>query len=1194
MLRVQLLGPLVVVDGDGRDLTPPGARERNGLAALAVVAPDPLSTERLAAELYRERPAADPRNAVQAMVSRLRRALGRSAGAIETTANGYRLVDVGLDVDQAERLLRQAMGADEPARATEILAEAAALWHGPSLDGLEGELIEAERLRIDALRCDAEDAVLRRRTDRPADATTDPDLVADLEAAVRAEPLRESRWDLLMLALYRAGRQADALRSFQRARGLLAEHLGLEPGPTLTALEQRILAHDPTLDQPRSSAVDTPPTTTGPDGSAAPAERLPTGTLSVLLCDVEGSVRRWEADPGDTAEEIERLHQRWNQEVEARGGIVVKSTGDGILAVFATAGDAVVATAAAMADQRRSSLAVRAALHTGSLTPVDDDYRGPVVNRCARLLDLSTGGQILVSGPTAELARPQLALADDGDGPRVGLRDLGSQWLRDVPEPMAVHQVTGPGLQATFPPLPSRDPASLPRPPGRLVGRDELVERVTGLVGEHGLVTLLGPGGIGKTSTALAVAWQALDGRPVTFVDLARVEDPHAVADRLAEAVASGHAEDDDRPAADRLADRLTTATDLVVIDNAEHVLDAVATVVEQVVAHQLKGSFLVTSRQPLGLADEIMVGVPPLEVPADGDDLATTGRSPSVELFLARARAGRPDFTLADGLLPVVAHICRRLDGIPLAIELAAGRASLLSVDDIAARLDDQLRLLRQVRSQRERRHRSLEAVVGWSVDQLSPPTREIFARLSVMAGSFGLDGLESLLHHSRLEHGNLEHGNLEHGGLEHGGVEHGNLEHGGVEHGGLEHGGVDQADAIEALDELDGASLITVESGGGRFRMLEPIRQYAAAELSARRLEESTRRAHARWIIDLARAAYASRGDERVPARARIDAESDHVLAALTWVADSGQADLAGELAYPIGWWFLTGDARLGERILRRLMAIADREADPLGWANVILGLGVATAAHPRSEVSDHSLAAIELFDQHDHPDRGLARLAVVFAQTGGSDIELPLRLLDEAERLTSSDDTFAHALIDVSMLALQSVVHLIDPDRIDPSEPVERGRRAAEVFRSVGENWALATTLAELGRLLQRLGRLEDAERCFLESIELFERNDNHSIHYVLSELGRMASQQGHHERADRYHTEALRVARLDGNDGCLALSLAGLAYSAQHRDQRDRAIELYREALDLVADSILEAGWMEWKQELTRLEAEAAEA
>ena len=1158
MLQIGLLGPLVVVDDDGADLTPAGGRERNGLATLAVVSPESLSTERLAVELYRERGTTDPRNAVQAMVSRLRRALGRSAGSVETTTNGYRLVDVTIDVDEAERLLREALAADDIGAAADLLDEARRLWRGPTLEGLDGDLIDAERLRIDGLRHDVEDVLLDRRvrsageTDRGGRASrTHHDLIGDLEASVRDQPLREQRWELLMLSLYRAGRQADALRAFQRARALLAEHLGLDPSPGLMDLERRILDHDPDLDPDpgTDTTVESDPDRT-PHAPARPLSALPSGTLSVLMCEVEGSVRRWEADPTDTAADIERLHRVWGSAVKAGGGFVVSrsgtSMGDGIVAVFETADRAVRAAADAMADTDGSELAVKAAIHTGSLHPADDgEYRGQVVNRCARLLDLVRGGQILVSGTTAELVRDHLGDGSDDD---LGLRELGSHWLRDVPEPMLLWQVTGPALRSSFPPLRSKEQASLPRLRSRLLGRDSLVERIAGLVAEDPLVTLLGPGGIGKTTTAVAVGWEVLGGRLVTFVDLARVDDPAVVAERLAEAVVPGH-DDDHRPPTTRLVDRLAWNTDLVIIDNAEHVIDAVTEVVDEVLAADLKGSFLITSRQPLGLTDELIVGVPPLEVPDDDDDLGTTGRSPSVTLFLERARTLRPGFGVSDGLLPVVAHICRRLDGMPLAIELAAGRASVLSIDDIAARLDDQLRLLRQVRSQRDRRHRSLEAVVQWSVDQLSPAAREVFERVSVMTGGFDLDGLEQLLDQCRL----------------------------------------DGLDALEAIDELHGASLITVEHGGSRFRMLEPIRQFAAAALTARGQETATRRAHAGWITNLAADAHRRRDPSRAEARTRLDTEADQVLAALSWIADADQADLAGELAYPVGWWFLTTDARAGERVLRRLLPVVDPNVDPLGWAKVVLGLGMATAAHPNSEVVDHSLEALGIFDEHDHPDRGLVRLAALFSQTGGTDFDLPLRLLADADHMVPHDDRFGRALVDMSTMIVNSILLGLQSTDADGPEAVERGERAMAVFREYGEMWALGTTLGEMGRLHQRLGDLEAAEACYLESLELFEGEDHHGTHYVLTELARLAVDRGQLGRADRFNVEAMRIAEQDGNGGCVASTLAGMAYTADARGEVERATDLYRQALQMTSDTIIEVGRADWEKALERLES-----
>lgn len=1154
MVHLQLLGPLLVRDDDGNDLTPPGAREREGLVTLAVVSPDSLSTERIAAELYRDRATTDPRNAVQAMVSRLRRSLGRSAGAIETTTNGYRLVDAELDLDEADRLLSASLVAPDPSTAAALFGEAVDLWHGPTLDGLNGELIDNERLRVDALRADAEDAVLERRLHGGDDAGDGSagNLVGALEAAVRTEPFREKRWELLMRALYRDGRQAEALRAFQRARSLLSNHLGLEPGPTLARLEQQILAHDPALDvdpAEREAADLTDPATAGErveNAAGEPLTDLPGGTVTVLMCDVVGSVQRWETAPDDTARAIEHLHEIWAAATAATGGQLVKSTGDGVLAVFATAGSAVLAAAEAVRTEPTGGLQVRVAATTGPLSPIDGaDYRGPTVNRCARLLDLANGGQILLPGTTADLAAIELRAMDGAPT----LRQLGVHRLRDVAEPVAIWQVEGPGLRSSFPPLESATTIPVPRLRTTLLGRDELQANIQSLVADEKLVTLLGPGGIGKTTLAVAVAWEVGSARPLRFVDLARLTDPAGVHQRLAEGVVSAD-HDDQRDPVERIVDRLRANTDLVIIDNAEHVLDSVADAVDRVLAHEVKGSFLITSRQPLGLAEEHIVGIPPLDLPDGGDDLGATGRSPSVQLFIERARTARPDFDVPSGHLPVVAHICRRLDGVPLAIELAAGRASVLALDDIAALLDDQLRLLRQVRSTRDRRHRSLEAVVGWSVDQLSRGGRELFGRLSVMAGGFGLEAAGSLLWQCNLA----------------------------------------SIDVLDGLEELHSASLLAVEPEGSRFRMLEPIRQIAAAELAERGLEVETRRAHARWVIDLLSDAHRRRDRTRADAYSRLDADADQLIAAVTWIAEAGERDLAGVIAFPSAWWFLTRDARTGERLLARLLEVVDRADDPVGWASAVLGLGIVTAAHPGSAIAEVAQAALDDFDRVDHPDRGVARLAAAFSMTAGDDPAEPLRYLDEADRLVPLDDRWSRALVDMGAMTMQSLALLLSGELGDAEPLVDRGRRAVDALRDLGETWALGATLGELGRLLQTLGRLDEAEACYTESLELFSGADYHGSHYVYSELGRLASQKGDHALANRHHREAKKIAEIDGNAGCMAMTLAGMGDAAEAAGEPERALELYRRAAELSDQaSLIEHGHEVWYEAIDRLQA-----
>ncbi|MEL7156487.1 MAG: BTAD domain-containing putative transcriptional regulator [Actinomycetota bacterium] len=1138
MVHLRLLGPMEVVDDDGNDLTPAGARERLCLATLAVDAPNSLSNERLAAELYRGRDTADPRNAVQAVVSRLRRALGRHAHVVETTAGGYRLVEITIDIDDAQTHLAAAAAAAGADEARAHLGAAEQLRRGGTLEGLEGDLVDAERLRFDNLLADATDAVARRRLDEG----DDPELIGELEAALGRDPGREQRWELLMLALYRQGRQADALRAFQRARRHLADELGLEPGPGLVDLEQRILRHDASLAGP--TGVGGSP---GPGGNTDPeptgSGELPAGTVTVLMCDVVGSVRRWEREPIDTEADVAELHRVWAAATEEHGGYLVKSTGDGVLAVFTTAGAALGAGVEAL-GRPTGQLSVRAAAFTGTAQPTGADYRGPVVNRCARLLELGHGGQFLVPATTAGLAQGDLP-------PEIDVRSLGHHRLRDVAAPFELLQVGGPGLAADFPPLDTPGSIRLPRLRTTLVGRDaqvaEIVERMT----DHRLVTLLGPGGVGKTSLALAAAWRLAELRSVVFVDLAQLKDPEAVVEQMLDELPLPEHTAGLAPL-DRLIDRLATNGDLLVVDNAEHLLDAVAEVADAVLDGDGKGALLVTSRQPLGLNDEELIAVPPLALPGSDDDLDVARRSPSIQLFVERVRAVTGNREIPPGLLPVVGHICRRLDGLPLAIELAAGRASVLSIEDIAARLDDQLRLLRQLQSSRERRHRSLEAVVGWSADQLSPPARELFNRLSVMAGSFNAAGAEGLAAACDLS--------------------------------------VD--DVLDSLDELVAASLVVSDDGGPRLRMLEPIRQFAAAELADRGREEETRRAHARWITEVVANAHRRRDEGKAAAMAAVDEQSQQLLAALDWLASAEELDLAVELAFMSSFWFLSRDARVGERLFERLLLLADRTTQTSAWAHLVLAQAVTTAAHPRSSVADVVLDALAVFDAEGHPDTGVARVAAAFNLAGASvDPAVPLRLLDEADRLISSDDRWSQALADLGTMSLHGLLANIGHDVADPDQAVLRGERAIAALKDLGEHWVLGVTLGELGRLHQTTGDLERAEQRFVEALELLTGSDYHGRHYILTELGRMSTTRGRHDQAARYHEQAMEIAEEYAHPGCVAMALAGQAHAADGRGDGWQAIDLYRSALELAGHaSLIEHGMAEWTAALARLEAE----
>src|SRR5580658_2478829 len=462
--------------------------------------------------------------------------------------------------------------------------------------------------------------------------------------------------------------------------------------------------------------------------------RLTDGLLTLLFTDIEGSVRLWEADRDAMAAASARHERIVREQIEASGGHVFKTVGEAHRAVFA---DPVAALSSAVAIQRAVGaepwtsnlpIRVRMALHSGACAERDGDYVGPVVNRTARLLDVGHGGQVLVTAATYAL------LADRLPG-GIGLADLGEHRLKDLGRAERVFEVTGPGLADGFGRLRSLDdPAlrhNLPSQPTSFVGRvAELAELRSLVSGRSRLVTIAGPGGIGKSRLALQAAAEALDGTGdgVWLAELAPVAEPELVARTAAAAL--GVRETPGRPVLDTVIDALGGRDLLVILDNAEQVLGAVAELAGAVIRSCPRVCLLVTSREPLGISGEHVFRVPGLTVPPAGlavpDGLAGFE---SVQLFAEHAALHRRGFVVDDDSAAAVAAICVRLDGIPLALELAAARMGSLSAAEINARLGQRFGVLPRGNRAALPRHQPLRALIDWASDLLSPPADRVRA---------------------------------------------------------------------------------------------------------------------------------------------------------------------------------------------------------------------------------------------------------------------------------------------------------------------------------------------------------------------------------------------------------------------------------------------------------------------------------
>src|SRR5581483_10883580 len=481
----------------------------------------------------------------------------------------------------------------------------------------------------------------------------------------------------------------------------------------------------------------------------------PTGTITFLFTDIEGSSQLWERHPEAMRLALAKHDTILREACETRGGFVFKTIGDAFCVAFDTAHTAFIAALEAQrllngeSWDQTGPLKVRMALHTGPAEHRDRDYFGPALNRVSRLLAAAHGGQTLLSLPTEELVRDQLP-----DGVR--LRDLGERRLRDLTRPERIYQLVADDLPSEFPSLRSLEsvPNNLPAQLTTFVGREREMAEVKRLLNATHLLTLTGAGGTGKTRLSLQVAADVLEQFPdgVWLVEFATIDDPALVPELVAAAL--NVRQEPDQSLVITLTNFLRAKNVLLILDNCEHVVTACARLAETLLRASSNLRILASSREPLAIAGETAWPLPALSLPEEywrnirgGDDaIERLAQFESVRLFIDRARAARPAFILTNENVITVAQICSRLDGIPLAIELAAARVKVLSLSQIAERLDDRFRLLTSGSRTALPRQQTLRALIDWSYDLLSESERKLLQRLSVFARGRTLEAIEAV----------------------------------------------------------------------------------------------------------------------------------------------------------------------------------------------------------------------------------------------------------------------------------------------------------------------------------------------------------------------------------------------------------------------------------------------------------------
>jgi predicted ATPase/class 3 adenylate cyclase/DNA-binding CsgD family transcriptional regulator/tetratricopeptide (TPR) repeat protein len=854
-------------------------------------------------------------------------------------------------------------------------------------------------------------------------------------------------------------------------------------------------------------------------GCGAHNERmgLGSGAMMLLFTDVEGSARLWEAEPEVMAEASARHNGLVRKLIEAGGGSVFTGAGETFRAAFA---DPAAALASAVALQRAagaerwpsgSPMRVRVVLHAGACVERDGGYVGPVVNRADRLLAIGHGGQVLVSGAAHEL----LAGCLPGG---IGFRDLGEHRLKDLGRAERVFQVIGPGLAERFGPLRSlEDPAlrhNLPSQATNFVGRAaELAELRALVAGGSRLVTITGPGGIGKSRLALQVAAAALDsvGDGVWLVELAPVADPELVARTVAAVLRVQ--EEPGRPVIETLVDAIGDRSLLVVLDNAEHVIGAAAKLADAMMRSCPRMCLLVTSREPLGTSGEHVFRVPPLPVPPA--DLAAPGSLAayeSVQLFIEHALMHRQSFALDDGNAAAVAAVCVRLDGIPLALELAAARLGSLSVPEVSSRLGQRFRLLTGGSRTALPRHQTLRALIDWSYDLLNPEEQLVLDRLSVFAGGWTLEAAEAV----------------------------------------TPAGEAGEWQVLDHLAALVDKSLVQAEEtkGSTRYRLLETVRHYAAERLARRpgSEQDETCSAHRDYYLALVETADTRlRGPDEATWLDRLEVEFDNIRAALAFsLADRGSAEpglrLArglhrfcimrghgGEVLNALNVLLERPDARMPTQARARALIVGCHLLDYFG-----------DDPAPSAMVSEALEIARDLSDDAAAAD-ALAQLCWLSFEHG--DLPAALAQIDEAVGL-------ARAAGDPRLIAyILSRRAVFESEAGDLDAAFADNHEAITLSRAGGDSYRLAITLANLGFDEQAAGELRAARAHLQEASMLADshgyQNMSAGLRQNLGVVDLMAADPG---SARRHFLDSLDTARITGVTSYVHSALLGLALAA----------------------------------------------
>ncbi|HXW76650.1 MAG TPA: adenylate/guanylate cyclase domain-containing protein [Candidatus Eremiobacteraceae bacterium] len=780
---------------------------------------------------------------------------------------------------------------------------------------------------------------------------------------------------------------------------------------------------------------------------------LPSGAVAFLFTDIEGSTQRWEQHHDAMRDAVARHDALLRGEIESHGGFVFKTVGDAFCAAFPTAQQALLAATSAQRGLSKEDFSavdgirVRMGIHAGTAVERDSDYFGPTVNRVARLMSIGHGGQVLVSEAVHDAFGDRLLAG-------ASFVDLGIRRLKDLMQPERVWQVTVEGLPAEFAPLASLDarPNNLPVQSTALLGREHELDIVRKLVASHRLVTISGAGGVGKTKLALQTGADLIDHyeRGVWFADLAPIADGGLVQSAVAQTLGVSQAGDSIESSVLRFLQKRQL---LLILDNCEHVLGAVAPLADAILKACPNVRMLATSRQPLEIDGECVHRLPSLSVPSastatTADEALSHG---ATALFVERAKAVDNRFSLTDETAPIVADICRHLDGIPLAIELAAARVKVLSLPSLSKRLDERFKILTGGSRTAMPRQKTLTALIDWSYGLLERPEQLLFCRLGVFAGGFSLEAASAVCPGD----------------------------------------GVDDADILDLLTSLVDKSLVLAEIGteSERYRLLESTRAYALGKLAdADELDRFTR-GHAEYYRTFAvETDVIHRAQAAEKWLSRHEVEIDNLRSALIWALQQ-RNDIPLGAAIAIGivrLWQAAGLAAEARRWLALALELLDSSAYPVAHADLMLAHARINSGERCYEMAS---AALEMYERTGNLDGVGDALCVASWHS-----HMAGRNQEAADAIARALTIYRERGYDLGIAVATNLAAIFAKELGDIDTARALYRECLERLQALGDERRVGGLLTNLGALEITAGDFVQADRDYAEALSILSHKKN----------------------------------------------------------------------------------------------------